>query len=128
LRAFEGMALPAARHWPQALAAFARAEELDPHNALAKYHAAAVLVQQERLHEAKQRLQLLHELVPREANAHLLLGRVLKKLGDKDGALQRFVTALELDPKGRTAAVKAATENVHSHADGEDGEASDLEF
>ena len=127
LHAFEGMALQAARRWPQALAAFARAEQLDPHNALAKYHAAAVLVAQGRLADAAHRLRLLHELVPREANVHLLLGRVLKKMGDRDGAMQHFVTALELDPADRTA-IKAAIEHLHAHAEGEEEGEADNDF
>jgi len=37
--------------------------------------------------------------VPKEAPVFIMIGKIQKKLGRKDLALQAFNTALELDPK-----------------------------
>ena len=44
-------------------------------------------------------LQKCSHLVPKEAPVYIMMGKIEKKLGRQDLALQAFNTALELDPK-----------------------------
>lgn len=126
LRTCEGMALQAGRQWAPALEAFSAAQRLDPANPLPLYHIAHVHLAQGSLAAALAILVRLREMVPREANVHLLLGRAQKRAGDLVGAMSSFVTALELDPRDRSA-VKAAIEHVHSN-DGLDDEDEDADL
>ena len=44
-------------------------------------------------------LSELAHLVPREAPIHIMIGKIHKKMGRQDLALQAFNKALDLDPK-----------------------------
>lgn len=53
----------------------------------------------ERYQDALVVLEKLSHLVPKEAPVFIMIGKIHKKLGRQDLALQAFNTALELDPK-----------------------------
>ena len=59
LRCYAGMALAKVGRPDEALAMLARAIEADPHNPLAKFERAAVLIAQERLQQALEELKAL---------------------------------------------------------------------
>ena len=71
----------AAHQYTHALAAFRRAEEIESNNPLAKYHMAHVYLALGEDEKALKQLTVLKELVPREANVHLLMGKIWKKRG-----------------------------------------------
>ena len=52
-----------------------------------------------RLLHARAELEVLKEMAGDESMVHFLLGRCLKLLGDRAGAIREMTTALELDPK-----------------------------
>jgi len=81
----------------QALQCFEKAEQMDPKNPLNKYQKGTVLMTLERFDEALEVLQELAHLVPREAPIHIMIGKIQKKLGQKELALQSFNKALDLD-------------------------------
>lgn len=54
--------------------------------------------------------------VPKEAPIHIVIGKIYKKLGDVNKALQYFNKALDLDPKD-TNMVKSLIDKIHSNTD-----------
>ena len=54
--------------------------------------------------------------VPKEAPIHIVIGKIYKKLGDINQALQYFNKALDLDPKD-TNLVKNLIEKIHTNTD-----------
>ncbi|GMI27356.1 hypothetical protein TeGR_g121 [Tetraparma gracilis] len=48
---------------------------------------------------------------PREAAVHYLIGKVFERMGDTEGAMHGFVTALDLDPKDNNL-IKAAVNRL----------------
>jgi tetratricopeptide (TPR) repeat protein len=99
LMTYLGMAHNNNKQVTQALACFEKAEKMDPHNPLNKYQKANVLMVLNKLHEALKVLENLSINVPREAPIHIMIGKINKKLGDKDKALSHFNIAMDLDPK-----------------------------
>jgi len=89
---------------------------------MSKFQLARVHMMRGEYDEAMKYLQLLAQMVPRETQVHLLMGKIHKKKGNLDAAMYCFVTALDLDPKDRTA-IKAAIDHLHSNLDDDDDEA-----
>ena len=87
------------RKKPNALDCYSRALELAPTSALARFKKARVLMHMQDFEEALLELEVLKGAAPDEANVWFLLGKCLKGLGDKGGALKAFTTALNLDVK-----------------------------
>ena len=54
--------------------------------------------------------------VPKEAPIHIMIGKICKKTGNIDKALQHFNLALDLDPKD-TNMVKSLIDKIHTNAD-----------
>lgn len=100
----------------KALEQFEKAENLDPSNPLNKYQKATVLMSLEKYNEALQVLLELMAQVPKEAPIHIVIGKIYKKLGNVDKALQHFTKALDLDPKD-TNMVKSLIDKIHSNND-----------
>lgn len=65
----------------------------------------------ERYSDALEVLEKLTHLVPKEAPVYIMIGKIHKKLGRKDLALQAFNIALELDPKD-TNMVKSSIDKL----------------
>jgi anaphase-promoting complex subunit 3 len=55
--------------------------------------------------------------VPKEAPIHIVIGKIYKRMGNIDKALQYFTKALDLDPKD-TNMVKSLIDKIHSAAGG----------
>ena len=70
----------------------------------------------ERYDEALKVLLDLMTQVPKEAPIHIVIGKIYKKLGDINRALQFFTKALDLDPKD-TNMVKSLIDKIHSNTD-----------
>jgi len=83
----------------EALDCFEIAEKMDPNNPLNKYQKATVLISLNQLEEALHVLEELNVKVPREAPVHVLMGKIYKKMGNKDKALAHYNMAMDLDPK-----------------------------
>jgi len=83
----------------EALDCFEKAEKLDPENPLNKYQKATVLISTNKFTEALNVLEELRIKVPKEAPIHVLIGKIHKKMGNKDKALAHFNMAMDLDPK-----------------------------
>jgi len=89
---------------------------MDPQNPLNKYQKATVLMSLERFEDALKVLLDLMIQVPKEAPIHIVIGKIYKKLGDIDKALQHFTKALDLDPKD-TNMVKSLIDKIHSNTE-----------
>ncbi len=61
-------------------------------------------------------LEDLRIQVPKEAPIHIVIGKIYKKMGSIDKALQHFTIALDLDPKD-TNMVKSLIDKIHSNND-----------
>lgn len=82
IAAYVGLALHSISRFDDALTQFHRASSLDPHNPLPQYHAASTLLCMGRHADALDVLTKLSEVVPREANVHMMMGKIMKKMGD----------------------------------------------
>eukprot|EP00826_Nyctotherus_ovalis_P059859 TRINITY_DN8361_c0_g4_i1.p1 TRINITY_DN8361_c0_g4~~TRINITY_DN8361_c0_g4_i1.p1 ORF type:complete len:321 (+),score=86.17 TRINITY_DN8361_c0_g4_i1:1391-2353(+) len=106
----------------EALTCFERAEKLDPENPLNKYQKATVLLSMNKLTEALGVLEELRVKVPKEAPIHVLIGKIHKKMGNKDKALAHFNMAMDLDPK-ESNVIKSLIDRLERDTDlGEDNE------
>ena len=83
----------------EALECFDIAEKMDPNNPLNRYQKATVLMSMNQLDKALSVLEELNVRVPREAPIHILIGKIYKRLGNKDKALAHYNAAMDLDPK-----------------------------
>lgn len=72
-----------------------------------------------RYEESLEVLNELKTLCPKEAPIFVTMGKIHKKLGDKQKALQAYTMALELDQKD-TNMVKTLIEKLHSEDDRHD--------
>lgn len=79
----------------------------------------------ERYQEALEVLTELTHLVPKEAPVHIMIGKIQKRLGRQDLALQSFNKALDLDPKD-TNMVKGLIEKLDAENADMSGEEADL--
>ena len=107
----------------EAISYFEMAENMDPGNALNRFQKANVLFFLEKYEGALRVLDELMKMCPKEAPIHILTGKIYKKQGRKDLALNHFETALDLDPKD-TSMVKNLIDKIHS--DNEHNEEADL--
>eukprot|EP00826_Nyctotherus_ovalis_P047040 TRINITY_DN5363_c0_g4_i2.p1 TRINITY_DN5363_c0_g4~~TRINITY_DN5363_c0_g4_i2.p1 ORF type:complete len:364 (-),score=83.15 TRINITY_DN5363_c0_g4_i2:51-1142(-) len=99
LYTYMGMTYSHKQQPKDALDAFEIAEKMDPNNPLNKYQKATVLISLNRLDEALEVLEDLHVRVPKEAPIHVLMGKIFKRMGNKDKALTHFNKAIDLNPK-----------------------------
>ena len=98
LGCYLGMALHMLGRPTDALAQLEAACAVDSRNQLARYEKAGVLVSLERFVEALAELEALKQAAPREATVYFLIGKVYKKLKQRDAALTHFAIALDLKP------------------------------
>lgn len=99
LSTYLGMTYSHNRQLKEALNCFEAAERMDPHNPLNRYQKATVLMSMGQLDKALSVLEILNVQVPREAPIHILIGKIYKKMGNKEKALHHYNTAMDLDPK-----------------------------
>lgn len=109
----------------KALATFNRAIVSNSKSPLCKFHRASIYFALGRHTEALKELEELKEIVPKESSVYYLIGtmftillarnsstivsgKVHKKLGNTDLALQHFSWATDLDPKGASNQIKEA--------------------
>ena len=71
-----------------------------------------MLVALERQEEALAVLLELQNQVPKEAPIHVMIGKIYRRKGMIDRALQHFTKALDLDPKD-TNMVKSLIDKIH---------------
>ena len=88
---------------PDAADHYARALELDPHDAEAIDRLARARFREQRHEEAYRLFRTLAELDPDDARTHANLGTTLYYLGRGEDALRSFERALSLDPDLETA-------------------------
>ncbi len=106
----------------KALSKFKKAEDLNPENMHNKFHRAITLMTMQKDDEAEQLLHEILALCPEEPQVHIQLGKLLKKRGKKNDALQHFNNAIDLDPKDSNA-VKTLIDSLNSeHEMDEDNE------
>ncbi|XP_076272001.1 cell division cycle protein 27 isoform X2 [Rhynchophorus ferrugineus] len=103
-----GIVQHALKQTEKALATFNRAIESNPKSPLCKFHRASIYFALGRHMEALKELEELKEIVPKESSVYYLIGKVHKKLGNTDLALQHFSWATDLDPKGASNQIKEA--------------------
>lgn len=82
-----------------ALQAYTKAVELAPTAAQARFKKARALLSVNQLEAAQKELMILKDLAPDEATVHFLLGKLNRRMGDKQLAVRHFTIALALDPK-----------------------------
>lgn len=113
LRCYLGMAEHKLKKNAQALESLGLAITADPRNPLARFERAMVLAADSRLEEALRELKALRDIAPREASVLFHIGKVLKKLGRTQDALEAFCDALDLQPPSAdTNLIKAAIDRV----------------
>ncbi|XP_050300558.1 cell division cycle protein 27 homolog [Anthonomus grandis grandis] len=101
-----GMVQQVRQQTEKALATFNKAIAANPKSPLSKFHRASVYFTMGRNEEALKELEELKELVPNESSIYYLIGKIHKKLGNTDLALQHFSRATALDPKGAIGQIK----------------------
>lgn len=94
-----GVVLERLRNRRGALANYAKALELAPHSALARFKKARVLMHLKHYPAALLDLEILKTQASDEANVWFLLGKCYKGMGDRSAALRALTTALNLDVK-----------------------------
>src|SRR5688572_28275053 len=82
---------------PRAQESFERAIELDPSHVKSLLNLSRVLLELKEPREASERVVAALEIDSTSVDAHRLMGRVHTTLGDSDGALESYRTALVLD-------------------------------
>lgn len=103
-----GIVQHALKQTEKALATFNKAIASNPKSPLCKFHRASVYFALGRHVEALKELEELKEIIPKESSVYYLIGKVHKKLGNTDLALQHFSWATDLDPKGASNQIKEA--------------------
>jgi len=99
------------RNTSEALQMFARAENLDPDNPLVKFRRARVYISIGQFENAVKDLEITRVLAPREAAVYRLLADLYRKLGRQPDAIRAHTVAMDLDPKGTTAALSMTTDD-----------------
>jgi tetratricopeptide (TPR) repeat protein len=93
-----GRIMDAAGKRSEALDSIMKARELDPHNVSFRYEEADQLFRRGALREALERARELIEGSPDHWQAHVLLGRILKKMDDPRGAEAQWRRSIDLFP------------------------------
>lgn len=94
-----GTALEKQKQIMPALQAYTKAAELAPQAAPTRYKKARALLSVGQLEAAQKELMILKDLAPDEATVHFLLGKLYRRMGEKQLAVRHFTIALALDPK-----------------------------
>ena len=124
LHCYLGMAVHRGGRHEEALQLLQTAISLDAKNPLAKFQKANVLMACERYGDALQELEALKSQAPREASVYFLMGKIYRKLDNRDAAMVNFNVALDLKPSSSDAnEIKSAIEKLnvpHAEEDEED--------
>jgi len=107
-----------------ALQTLNKAIEMDPKNALCKFHRASIKFSMDDYDSALSELEDLKQIVPKESLVYFLIGKVYKKLGNTHLALMNFSWAMDLDPKGANNQIKEVIDKQYPNED-EQGICSD---
>ncbi len=91
------------REYPKAEAALARELELNPDSPMGHYELAKALWALGRWQDAAPHAATAVAAMPDLATAHVLLGNILLRKQDLDGALREYQTYLRLEPNGSMA-------------------------
>lgn len=102
---------------------FEKSEKEDPKNGLNKFQKANTLVKLDRYEAAIKELEALQSLMPKEPPIPMLLGKIYKKLGQKDKAHLYFSQALDLESKDAQK-IKGFIESLHNEV----GEGDDMDL
>ncbi|KAK4337355.1 hypothetical protein RND71_044153 [Anisodus tanguticus] len=100
-----------------ALQTLNKAIEMDPKNALCKFHRASIKFSMDAYDSALTELEELKQIVPKESLVYFLIGRVHKKLGNTHLALNNFSWAMDLDPKGANNQIKEVIDKRYPNDD-----------
>lgn len=123
LRCYLGMALHKLKRNVEALDMLGQAIAADPRNPLAKFERAAVLMAEDRWHDALAELRVLRDVAPREASVLFHMGKIYKRLDMLDEAMACFASALDLQPPSAdTNLIKSAVEKLRTPDDNEEEE------
>ena len=87
--------------------------EIDPNNPQLRFQRVHVLLSMKNEEEALRELEIVRDLAPTEAPVYTLLGQIYQRMGRVNDALKSFSAAVDLDPKGEGASMKAALEGYH---------------
>jgi len=99
-----GATLNQLKDYPGAVTALSKGLELNPDVPAGQYELAKAYMAQQQWQSAEPCLRKVIAAQPDMAGAHVMLGNVLLKKGDGQGALTEFQTYLKLDPDGPSAA------------------------
>jgi len=100
-----------------ALQTLNKAIEMDPKNALCKFHRASIKFSMDDYDSALSELEELKQIVPKESLVYFLIGKVYKKLGNTHLALMNFSWAMDLDPKGANNQIKEVIDKQYPNED-----------
>lgn len=113
LRCYLGMALAKMGKNVEALQALDGAIAADGRNPLARFERASVLASGRAYEAALEELRVLRDIAPSEASVLFHMGKVLKKMGRVQDALEAFCSALDLQPPSAdTNLIKGAIDRV----------------
>ena len=84
-----------------ALAELETAANLDPRNPVPRFERAKILAAMNKLGEARQQLEELRDILPKEAEVHYELSQVCLRMGDEKTAVYSLSRALDIEPKER---------------------------
>ena len=99
-----GATLNQLKDYPSAVTALSKGLELNPDVPAGEYELAKAYMAQQQWQNAEPYLRKVVAAQPDMAGAHVMLGNVLLKKGDGQGALTEFQTYLKLEPNGPMAA------------------------
>ena len=118
-----GMVLTKNQKYGEAQSYLNTAIQMQPKNPQAHFLKASVHFEQEQYHDALMEYREVMESAPREPAVFIMMGKVCKKMKDKDAAMLHFSTALDLHPKDNNE-VKLLIDRLHEDdrdVDDEDG-------
>ncbi|GAM19434.1 hypothetical protein SAMD00019534_026090 [Acytostelium subglobosum LB1] len=119
LYCYVGMTLQSNKRYPEALIELQQAIDISPRNTLAKFKKATILYALEMYGEALQELEEFKEIAPKEISLYILIGKVHKKLGNLDQAMESLTIALDMGPENSTY-VRSIIDKLYVEDDVED--------
>eukprot|EP01132_Coremiostelium_polycephalum_P006234 gene6234-7765_t len=111
-----GMALQANHKYIEALEMLEKSLQIQPKNILAKFKKATILFTMENYTQTLQELEEFKEIAPKETPIYIIMGRVYKKIGKLDKALECLNTALDLDHKNSNY-IRSIIDKLHLNDD-----------
>jgi anaphase-promoting complex subunit 3 len=132
------MVLHANKKSVEALQCLQKAIEIDPNNYLARFKRGTVLAsmgnhqvrrfflflcllfdQKKKKKEALSELEALRDIAPKEPSIHFTLGKIYKKIDQKERALVSLNTAIDLDPKN-SGIIQSVIDKLHQSSEADE--------